>query len=76
MRKWGQVWDILQKIYEKTENKFLFVIDEWDAVFHMSFISKEEQLEYLLLRKAGGKFRVYRKDISGWYQLQQEDEKA
>lgn len=45
------VWDALQKIYEKTENKFLFVMDEWDAVFHMPFISKEEQKEYLLFLK-------------------------
>lgn len=31
------VWDAFQKIYEKSENKFLFVMDEWDAVFHMPF---------------------------------------
>lgn len=45
------VWDALQKIYEQTEDKFLFVLDEWDAVFHMPFISKEEQMEYLLFLK-------------------------
>ncbi len=33
------VWDVLQKIYERTEEKFLFVLDEWDAVFHMPFVS-------------------------------------
>ncbi len=27
------IWDVLQKIYEQTDNKFLFVLDEWDAVF-------------------------------------------
>lgn len=42
------VWDAFQKIYERSENKFLFVMDEWDAVFHMPFISKEDQKEYLL----------------------------
>lgn len=42
------VWDAFQRIYEKTESRFLFVMDEWDAVFHMSFILKEEQPEYLL----------------------------
>lgn len=42
------VWDAFQRIYEKTESRFLFVMDEWDAVFHMSFILKEEQQEYLL----------------------------
>lgn len=45
------VWDALQKIYEQTDTKFLFVIDEWDAVFHMPFISREEQKEYLLFLK-------------------------
>ena len=33
------VWDILQEVFEETRNKFIFVIDEWDAVFHMPFIS-------------------------------------
>lgn len=42
------VWDILQRIFEKSRNKFVFVIDEWDAVFHMPFISSDEQKEYLL----------------------------
>ena len=42
------VWDALQKIYEQTDSKFLFVLDEWDAVFHMPFISIREQQEYLL----------------------------
>lgn len=47
----ASVWDALQKIYERTEHKFLFVIDEWDAVFHMPFISEDEQKEYLLFLK-------------------------
>lgn len=45
------VWDALQKIYEQTDSKFLFVLDEWDAVFHMPFISGEERQEYLLFLK-------------------------
>lgn len=45
------VWDVLQKIYERTEEKFLFVLDEWDAVFHMPFISRGNQQEYLLFLK-------------------------
>lgn len=51
LRKEDSVWDALQKIYEKTDNKFLFVLDEWDAVFHMPFVSEEEQQEYLLFLK-------------------------
>ena len=32
------VWDILSHVFDKTGDKFVFVMDEWDAVFHMSFI--------------------------------------
>lgn len=44
-------WDILQRIFEKRNHKFIFVMDEWDAVFHMPFITMEEQCEYLLFLK-------------------------
>ncbi len=49
--KGDAVWDALQKIYEQTESKFLFVLDEWDAVFHMSFISEDNRKDYLLFLK-------------------------
>jgi len=39
--------------------KFLFVLDEWDAVFHMSFITGEEQKRYLLFLKDLLKDRAY-----------------
>lgn len=45
------IWDILQEVSEKAKIKFIFVIDEWDAVFHMPFISSKEQQEYLLFLK-------------------------
>lgn len=51
INKQDSVWDILQKIYERTEDRFLFVLDEWDAVFHMPFISEAEQKEFLLFLK-------------------------
>ena len=53
------VWDILQEVFEETRNKFIFVIDEWDAVFHMPFISSEEQKDYLLFLKNLLKDQVY-----------------
>lgn len=49
--KMEAIWDVLQKIYEQTREKFLFVLYEWDAVFHMSFISEGNQQEYLLFLK-------------------------
>lgn len=41
------VWDILQIIFEKTGQRFIFVMDEWDAIFHKSFIRNEDREMYL-----------------------------
>lgn len=51
IRSSDSVWDALHKIYEETGNKFLFVLDEWDAVFHMSFITEKNRKEYLSFLK-------------------------
>ncbi len=53
------VWDLLTGIFQRTGKKFIFVIDEWDAVFHMPFITKEDQKAYLLFLKALLKDKVY-----------------
>lgn len=45
------VWDILSLIFERTEQKFFFVMDEWDAIFHMSFVCEADKREYLLFLK-------------------------
>lgn len=45
------IWDILQEINDRAQNKFVFVMDEWDSVFHMPFISFDEHQEYLLFLK-------------------------
>lgn len=59
IRRDDAVWDVLQKIFIKTGDKFIFVMDEWDAVFHMPFISKDEQKKYLLFLKNLLKDQVY-----------------
>lgn len=41
------VWDNFQAIFERTKNKFVFVMDEWDAVFHKDFISENEKKNYI-----------------------------
>lgn len=51
IEKENSVWDALQRIYEQTDSRFLFVLDEWDALFHMPFISVEDQKEYLFFLK-------------------------
>lgn len=53
------VWDVLGKIFEKTGHKFVFIIDEWDAVFHMPFVSEGQQKEYLRFLKNLLKDQVY-----------------
>ncbi len=45
------LWDIFLDIFLKTKDKFIFVIDEWDAVFHMSFISEDISKSYLAFLK-------------------------
>lgn len=53
------VWDILTKIFQKTRQQFIFVLDEWDAVFHMSFTTEDEQERYLLFLKSLLKSKIY-----------------
>lgn len=53
------VWDILSDIFQKTGHKFIFVMDEWDAPFHMPFITEEARRKYLLFLKALLKGKVY-----------------
>lgn len=45
------IWDIMSSIFSRTNEDFVFVIDEWDAVFHMPFVEPKDQNEYLLFLK-------------------------
>ena len=45
------VWDTLSYVFERTGQKFIFVMDEWDAPFNMEFITKKDRKEYLLFLK-------------------------
>lgn len=54
------VWDILSEILDKTNGQqFIFIMDEWDAVFHMSFITDNDKDEYLLFLKSLLKSKAY-----------------
>ena len=53
------VWDVLTKVFQETGDKFIFVMDEWDALFHMAFMTEETGREYLLFLKALLKGKVY-----------------
>ena len=52
-------WDIMTDIFEEKGEKFVFVMDEWDAVFHMSFIAREDKEDYLLFLKSLLKGKIY-----------------
>lgn len=52
-------WDILTDVFQKKADKFIFVMDEWDAVFHMPFVSEKDKMEYLLFLKNLLKDQVY-----------------
>ena len=52
-------WDILTAVFQKTGDKFIFVIDEWDALFYMPFVKEEDKKAYLLFLKSLLKGKVY-----------------
>ncbi len=41
------LWDMFQIVLDETGQKFIFVMDEWDAVFHKDFISAKDRRSYL-----------------------------
>ncbi|MDE7224400.1 MAG: ATP-binding protein [Acetatifactor sp.] len=41
------LWDMFQIVFDKTGQNFIFVMDEWDAVFHKDFISEKDRRNYL-----------------------------
>lgn len=47
----GAVSEDLMRIYLQTGEGFIFVLDEWDAVFHMPFIMEKDKKSYLLFLK-------------------------
>ena len=45
------IWDLLSDVFEKTGEKFIFVMDEWDAPFNMEFVTENDRKSYLLFLK-------------------------
>jgi hypothetical protein len=62
----GAVWDALKQIFAKYHSeRFFFILDEWDAVFHLPFVTKSDQEEYLRFYGGRGGFIV--SEVSGQY---------
>ena len=41
------LWDAMNQIVEQYETKFIFVLDEWDYIFHRDFVSDKDKEAYL-----------------------------
>ena len=42
------VWDALSSVYNVYDSKrFIFVLDEWDFIFHKDFVSRKDREEYI-----------------------------
>ena len=41
------VWDILNASYEIYDARFIFILDEWDYIFHRNFVTDQDKAAYL-----------------------------
>lgn len=41
------VWDALTQVFAFYGEKFVFVLDEWDFIFHRDFITKKDRQDYI-----------------------------
>lgn len=54
------VWDIFSNIFERDDTqRYIFVLDEWDFIFHQDFVSESEKRDYLLFLRNLLKDRPY-----------------
>ena len=52
--------DVLETIFEECDQqRFVFVLDEWDFIFHQSFITENDKREYLMFLRNLLKDRPY-----------------
>ncbi len=49
----------VSKMLERTNDKFIFVIDEWDAIFEMDFMMADDKVDYLEFLKNLLKDKAY-----------------
>lgn len=58
-RRGSSVREDLQRIFAGRNERFVFVFDEWDSVFHMPFITEKDKQSYLLFLKGLLKDKPY-----------------
>lgn len=42
------IWDIFNQIYETEDARFIFVLDEWDYIFHRDFASDRDKSAFII----------------------------
>lgn len=47
----AQVGEPIQEVMKRTKQNFIFLLDEWDAIFYESFMSEEDKESYLKFLK-------------------------
>ena len=48
IREEDTVWDCLDLIFERCQRqRFVFILDEWDCIFHRDFVTEEDKRNYL-----------------------------
>lgn len=48
MRSGEALWDILKRIYVADSSvRFIFVLDEWDYIFHRAFVTDDDKKDYI-----------------------------
>lgn len=55
----SSVAEDLERITAATGERFIFIFDEWDAIFHASFITEADRKKYLMFLKDLLKDRAY-----------------
>lgn len=58
-REKSPVREDFMQVFASRNERFLFVFDEWDAVFHMPFVTENEKKSYLLFLKGLLKDKPY-----------------
>ncbi len=54
------VWDVFSDLYaEDASLRFIFVLDEWDFIFHQAFVTEQDKREYLAFLRNLLKDRPY-----------------
>lgn len=58
-RKGGNIAEDLKRVYAHTRRPFIFLFDEWDAVFHSPYMTQRDKADYLSFLKSILKGKPY-----------------